>query len=93
MALARDRKAERRPSSLLDRRAIPVAITFRKIDPGLVLRVSPLSSRVIMRERIEIFASSAGARLQKCNPAHQHLVSTESSKQAEARPTNKGTIT
>ncbi len=41
---ARDRKVELLPSSLLGRHAIPVAITFRKIDPGLVLRVSPLSS-------------------------------------------------
>jgi hypothetical protein len=54
MVLVTGRKVEPLPSSLLGRRAIPVAITFRKIDPGLVLRLSPLSSRVIMREKIGI---------------------------------------
>src|SRR4029453_8022799 len=44
MVLVTGRKVEPLPSSLLGRRAIPIATTFRKIDPGLVLRVSPLSS-------------------------------------------------
>ena len=65
MVLARDRKIELLPSSLRGRHAIPLAITFRQIDPGLVSRASPLSSRVIMRKKIGIYASSARARLQK----------------------------
>ena len=65
MVLALDRKVERLPSSLLRRRAIPVAITLRKIDPGLVLRVSPLSSHVIMREKIGTYVNTAWARLKK----------------------------
>jgi hypothetical protein len=68
IVLARGRKVERLPSSLLVRHAIRVAITFRKINPGLVLRVSLLSSRVTMREKIGIYASSARPRLQKVQP-------------------------
>jgi hypothetical protein len=48
MAQVRGHKIGPLPGSLLARHATRVAITFRKIDPGLVLRVSPLSSRVIM---------------------------------------------
>lgn len=66
---ARDGKAERLPSSSLSRHAIPVAITFRRIDPGLVLRVSPLSGRVIMQEKIGIYASSAQTPLQDGQPS------------------------
>jgi hypothetical protein len=50
--------------SLIGRRNIPVAITFRQIDPGQVLHVSPLSSRVIMLGQIGTYASSAPAQLQ-----------------------------
>ena len=64
IVLARDRKVEPLPSNLLGRHAIPVAITFRKIDPGLVLRVSLLCSRVIMREKIGTYASSVWAQPQ-----------------------------
>ena len=64
IVLAQDRKVELLPGNLLGRRAIPVAITFRKIDPRLVLRVSLLYSRVIMQAKIETYASSAWAQPQ-----------------------------
>jgi hypothetical protein len=82
--LLRVRKIEPLPGSLLGRHAIPVAITFRQIDPGLVLRVSPLSSRVIMREKIGIYASSAQTPLQDGQPSPAALG------RDRMQPTNRG---
>jgi hypothetical protein len=65
---AREHKVEPLPSSLLGRQSILVATTSRKIDPRLVLRVSPPSTRVIMRGQIGTYASSARLRLQKVQP-------------------------
>ena len=67
MVPARERKIKLLPGSLLGRQSILVAITSRKIDPALVLRVSPLSSRVIMREKIG-HTSSTRAQLQRMQP-------------------------
>jgi hypothetical protein len=58
MVRARERKVERLPGNFLGRHAILAAITFRKINPGLALRVSPQSRRVIMLEEIGIHAGS-----------------------------------
>ena len=64
IVLLRVQKIKPFQGSLLGRRAIPAAITFRKIDPGLVLRVSLLYSRVIMREEIGTYVSSPWAQTQ-----------------------------
>jgi hypothetical protein len=55
------RKVESLPSSLLGRQIIPVAFMCREINPGFALRVDPVSSTVITRAQIGLFANSAPA--------------------------------
>lgn len=59
MVLARDRKAESLPGSLLGRQDMLVAITSRETNRGLAMRVNLVSSPVIIRGQIGMSARGA----------------------------------
>ena len=76
MVLARDRKIEPLPSSLRDLQIGLEVTSFPGINLALALRVNPAPSNAL-------------TQLQRCNPARQGLVATESRQQAATRPANK----